>query len=461
MRKHATILFILAVLLIAGYFGVAKYYENGYCFGTWINDHYVTGLTVSQVNEMLLQETPEYDLSLRFTEGDALIKGDAIGLTVDYRKQLSNVKQMNQDSLLWGRNLLFPEKYVVYPEFSFDEEALTSSYNALPQVQNGRRQREEAVTISIGNHGYELYDPHLHVLKAEDGLERIKQRILSGNMELDLDSEDLYEDTPYSEEEKDLLTLFDKIDTFQNTGITYDMGDEQVVLDGAVTADFITLNDDGGVLLGNDGKPVLNEEAVDAFIDRLCENFNTLGKERIFTATDGEVVTIEGGTYGNEIDAKAEKIYLKNALKEHIRETHVPEYKQEAFVRGKNDILDSYIEIDLTDQMMYLYLNGEKKIETPIVTGNLARKNDTPEGVDYIYYKQKNRTLRGPNYTSFVYYWMAIIKHIGIHDATWRSEFGGDIYKTQGSHGCINTPKEIMSELYDMVDVGFPVVLFY
>ncbi|MCR5032635.1 MAG: L,D-transpeptidase/peptidoglycan binding protein [Lachnospiraceae bacterium] len=461
MKKHVTILLILALILVAGYFGVARYYETGFPFGTWINGHYVTGLSVSQVNEMLLEETPVWDFHLRFPEGEEVLTAEGMDLGFDYRKQLTNLEQMNREPLFWGRNLLFPEKYMVTPEISFDEEALREKFLSLPQVQDDMANREKEVTISRGLHGYELEDPHLHLLKTEEAFARICESIGSGASGLDLTDDDLYEDLPYSDEELERLALFEKLDDFQNTGIIYDMGDALVTLDGAITADFVNLNDEGGILLGANGKPVLDESAVEAFVDHLCEEYDTLGKERIFTATDGEVVTIEGGTYGNQLDAKAEKKYLIDALKQGIRETHIPTYKQQAFVRGKQDILDSYIEIDLTDQMMYLYLEGEKKIETPIVTGNLARKNDTPAGVDYIYYKQKNRTLRGPNYTSFVYYWMAIIRHIGIHDATWRKEFGGDIYKTQGSHGCINTPKETMAELYDMVDVGFPVVLFY
>lgn len=81
--------------------------------------------------------------------------------------------------------------------------------------------------------------------------------------------------------------------------------------------------------------------------------------------------------------------------------------------------------------------------------------------VCYVYEKQKNRVLRGPGYASPVKYWMPIKGGIGIHDARWRSEFGGDIYKTSGSHGCINTPEEEMARLYECAEVGTPVVLFY
>ena len=57
---------------------------------------------------------------------------------------------------------------------------------------------------------------------------------------------------------------------------------------------------------------------------------------------------------------------------------------------------------------------------------------------------------------------MAFIGHsYGIHDASWRSSFGGEIYKYNGSHGCINMPYYNVSKLYDMVQVGTPVHVKY
>ena len=71
------------------------------------------------------------------------------------------------------------------------------------------------------------------------------------------------------------------------------------------------------------------------------------------------------------------------------------------------------------------------------------------------------QSLKKTNYRSFVNYWVPVYGGIGIHDATWRDEFGGKLYKKSGSHGCINTPLEKMEELYDMLEIGMPVVIHY
>ena len=47
----------------------------------------------------------------------------------------------------------------------------------------------------------------------------------------------------------------------------------------------------------------------------------------------------------------------------------------------------------------------------------------------------------------------------GLHDANWRSNFGGDIYKYGGSHGCVNLPPNRTPDLYNMISVGTIVVI--
>ena len=55
--------------------------------------------------------------------------------------------------------------------------------------------------------------------------------------------------------------------------------------------------------------------------------------------------------------------------------------------------------------------------------------------------------------------WMKFTGAVGIHGASWRSKFGGDIYKYNGSHGCVNLPHDVALNLYDMVDIGTMVVV--
>lgn len=113
----------------------------------------------------------------------------------------------------------------------------------------------------------------------------------------------------------------------------------------------------------------------------------------------------------------------------------------------------AYIKISIDAQKIWLYKNDALVLESNIVTGNMGT-NDTPRGKFKIYSKARNTYLKGADYVSYVNYWMAIHGGIGLHDASWRSEFGGDIYTTNGSHGCINLPSNVAATIYEIANVG-------
>lgn len=136
---------------------------------------------------------------------------------------------------------------------------------------------------------------------------------------------------------------------------------------------------------------------------------------------------------------------------ERAKEINLEKEKAEIVASMPND---TYIDVDLTNQILTYYKNGMPAMTSDVVTGNASKHNDTPEGVYEIYMKQKGRTLRGPDYETFVNYWMPFTGNYGLHDATWRGAFGGSIYKTAGSHGCVNLPKSAASTLYDLAPIG-------
>ena len=115
----------------------------------------------------------------------------------------------------------------------------------------------------------------------------------------------------------------------------------------------------------------------------------------------------------------------------------------------------------MTEQHLYYYKEGKIFMESDFVSGNLRAGMSSPELFAYVRNKAKNVILRGPGYESFVYYWMGIWQGYGMHDATWRGRFGGEIYKTNGSHGCINLPLKFIGEFFPEVEVGTPLIMFY
>ncbi len=120
----------------------------------------------------------------------------------------------------------------------------------------------------------------------------------------------------------------------------------------------------------------------------------------------------------------------------------------------------TYVDINITTQTLAVFQNGTLAATTPIVTGNVSAGHNTPQGVYSIRTKERERYLTGPDYKSYVHYWCQVVGGVGIHDATWRGKFGGEIYKTSGSHGCINVPYDNMASLYNnYFQVGMPVII--
>lgn len=123
-------------------------------------------------------------------------------------------------------------------------------------------------------------------------------------------------------------------------------------------------------------------------------------------------------------------------------------------VSGKNPRIDIYI----SQQKLYYYEYGQVVLSSDVVTGI---NNGTPRGHYSIVSKARNVTLKGADYESFVNYWIGFIgSSYGMHDASWRSSFGGTIYKTNGSHGCVNMPYYKVQSLYNMVSIGTPVNVY-
>lgn len=459
-RRIAVCAAVFLLLTAAAYYGLCRYYENGFRLGTWINGVYCTGKSVKEVNDMLSARVPSELFVVKDIDGKTEnISLKEISYSVNYKKPLSEIKEA-QDPNLWISGFKNKFKSEIKPEIQYDTDNLEKALMSLSFVRAEQKYNNPTVSIEKTPQGYTLRDDKLKRLNVEKLAEGVRQALDAGEFSYCVE-ESCYENLPYTDREKEQYELWRKIQEFQDCGIIYDMGDRRIPIDAAVTSKWIAVTDAGEFELDERGELKTDKRGIEEFIDSLIAEYDTLGAERSFQATRGETVLVKGGTYGTKLNRAAEIKYLTEAFETKKREVHIPQYVSTGKVRGKDDIGDTYIEIDMTQQTMYYYEEGVLLLETPVVTGNTGRRMGTPEGTCYVYNKQRNRVLRGENYASFVNYWVPVKGNIGIHDASWRSDYGGEIYKTNGSHGCINTPYDVMAKLYDRVEIGTPVILFY
>ena len=474
--KKIRCIVILFLLLCAGaYLGIACYYMDGFSLGTWINGVYCTGKTVEEVNAELLGKQPEPGLTVIYPcyEGAELSEEERVSsyfvldertVKLDYEKGLRQLLQ-DQRPLLWIRNLFLKEGgYELEPAIVFAEEGKAKFEEAFlsEEIVQAEKGRENCVRIERDEEGLSLYDGKKRRLDTDRALYECIDAIESGENSILL-SDACYYDEKTDASERQQEELYRELQEFLDFEIIYDMGAEKVRFDRKTLVSLLAAEEgkELAFLRDEEGRFYWDQKKIEAAIEKLADTYDTYGKPRKFTMTGGGVVTLEKGNYGTQLDRKAEVKWLSEALAERRSETHVPSYLREAYARGENDIGDTYIEINMTKQRLWFYLDGKAEVETPVVTGNMMRRRGTPEGIYYIYGKQTNRILRGPGYASHVNYWMPVKGGVGIHDALWRDVFGGDIYKREGSHGCINLPFEAAEEVYGLAEIGMPVILYY
>ena len=250
-----------------------------------------------------------------------------------------------------------------------------------------------------------------------------------------------------------------KLASVNGMSVTYQMATgETVVLDGLTIASWVT---------GNDGSSIyVDQNKVAAYVQGLKDTYDTKGVQTWLSA-DGTQKSL-ATSYGYYIDLAGETAALTaniQALQSVVRQ---PVYSSVAARGAMPQWGDTFVEVSIASQHAYYYQGGNCVWESPIVSGTQTNPDRaTPKGVFSVYSKETNRVLRGPissstgkpTYESHVDYWMPFNGGIGLHDASWRSSFGGNIYLSNGSHGCINLPRDRAQSLYGLIGKGTVVVV--
>ena len=234
--------------------------------------------------------------------------------------------------------------------------------------------------------------------------------------------------------------------------ISYTARNEQITLKKEVFALWLRLDSTMHV--------DVNTTKAMSFIRSMADKNDIVVNNITFTTSAGATKTIHGGDLGYRINLYQELSELCKNIKNGLVITREPIYGMRGIPNGVFDTNKTYIEINISAQKLWYYKSGVLIIESDIVTGNLSNGNGTPNGAYYIKYKELNATLNGPGYSTGVKYWMPFNAGIGLHDAKWRGAFGGSIYKSSGSHGCINLPFLTAQTIYNNVSLGGIVICY-
>ncbi len=454
-RKRLVIgILIFICILIAAYTAVAINFRFHFYSGTVIY-----GVDCSQATKKIAKEEVEkklrdFELQLEERNGRVeTISAKAIDLAFVDDDSIGLLLKM-QRSYIWPYMMLQEHSQMTSVAFSYSRDRAIAALNALDCMDDALADPPKDACIEATAEAFVVApeDPGT-LLDHEKAQEAVLNALDAGASSVSLDEEGCYYAPSVYQDDKALNEEAEKMNELATARISYDFGDRTEVVNPLVMQDWITR--------ATNGEFVFDDLAVMSYVESLAKKYDTWETVREFDTTIGTTVTLIGGDYGWLMDQEATTVDLLKALVEGYQGSMEPEYTYTAMCRDTDDIGDTYIEICISLQEMWFYQDGECLVDTPVVTGNPNLDNGTPSNAVWkIDDKQRNATLVGENYEAPVDYWLPFNGSIGIHDLQTRYYFGGTIYLTNGSHGCINTPYEAVQTIYNAVSIGTPVVVY-
>jgi hypothetical protein len=444
------IILIASFLLI--YLIGCLYFSNHFFFNTVINGVDVSLKSHEDTADIIRSYVKDYKLMLVERNGEIEeIIGRDIGIAYNEKNSIDNV-YFRKSSFIWITSIFKDQKYYDPNLFVYNKDNLENKINGLNCLNTD--------IIEPKNVSFKYEFGSYKVIKEVNGNKIIKdglygdiaKSILKGVKKLDLNENLCYENPRYTVSSDITLKTKNLLNEYVKAKITYKFGDEKEILDGNKISEWLSVD--------KNLETVISEIGVMKYIRELSKKYDTVGIARNFKTSMGKIVVVSGGLYGFEINRDAEtKALLKNIKLGKVLEKE-PIYANKALYRAENEIGNTYIEVNISRQYLWFYKNGKVITQGSVVTGNPNRGHSTVLGTYMLNYKQKGATLTGPGYEAPVTYWMPFFGNIGLHDASWRYSFGGEIYKRRGTHGCINAPIYLAKTIFDNIEEGTPIICY-
>ena len=450
------------VVILVGAVGGGLYWHESLkyktCFlpGTIVDGMDVTGKTAAEVEDAIMEQLKGYKLTINGREDlSESITGEEVGLYAEFDDTLAKAIAA-QKPMEWGKYRFGKSVNEVNTDalIRYNDEMLGEAVDSLSCMdKENMREPQDAKISDYTSGGYTI-------IKEDEGTElledKVKEAVAAAVMSLvesvDLEEQGCYVSPSITSEDEALKTACETMNKYVGARITYQFGDKSETLSGDEIHNWLTVN--GTSVRINEGKAT-------EYVKKLAASYDTAYKAKSLKTSYGKTVSITGGSYGYKISEAKEAATLVSLIKNGEQTSREPEYSQKGASRTGNDYGNTYVEINLTAQHLYFYVKGKLVVQSDFVSGNAAKGWSTPAGAYSITYKQRNATLKGQGYATPVSYWMPFNGGIGLHDANWRKTFGGTIYKTNGSHGCVNLPPAVAKTIYENISAGDPVLCYH
>lgn len=458
MKKVLWSLFGVVVLVLLGYGYGISYYADKFQANTKIGTVDLSNMTLTQAEKKIEKNLNDQNITL--TEN-----GQELGQfsLKDISPKLASADQLkaiynSQNPNVWGLSFFKGQQYdgSTLTNVTFDSERLNKALLNLG-IENAQRTPAKDAYIDFTDaQGY-------YVVDAKAGnqvdLPTLESMIVEGvqNGAKTIEINKAYVPPKVQKDDPSIKDFMAKIDKAISTKITLNIDGNKEVIPKSEIQKWLYFDESNQI--------VYDESMIQEFLKQYNDKYATYLKDRQFNSTLQGVVTVPAGTLGWSIDREAEASQIAKDLYNEKDVERDPAIVGTGYGQSGDDIGNSYVEVDVTNQTMFIYLDGELALQTPVVTGQLG--TDTILGAYAIWDKEENASLKGYNprtqkeYNQPVSYWMPFDDTgQGIHDANWQPAFGGDNYLYRGSLGCINTPPDIMPQVYALAYTGMPVIVF-
>ncbi len=520
-KKKVTMIIVLTVLglLLVGigvYLIYGYQHKDEFFKGTMINGSDVSGMTVSEVQDVLTDSAAAYALTVT-TKDDktAEITAEDINYRYDLEGTVENVHN-RQSWWKWGLAYLIAEDGNNTVPIVYDEDALKAVVKEWAFMKKANQTAPVDAVLAYEKDKYVVTE-HVdgNTIDTDILCEALIEAVDNGASAITVEETGAYILPEVTSDDPVLNDNAEVLNKEANFNITYNLSDGSTkVIDKDVLLTWMSTDETGRYYRDEE----VFKEKITAFVTELNSAVEA-GNESDVTFTSGNpnnqrevsVHCYISNKWALDVEAEIEQ--LTDEVFSCTTATREPIYSTRRF-EGDGELGDTYVEIDLSAQHLWYYEDGVLQLESDIVSGtytDAARR--TPGGIYNLNYKQRDRTLRGQKvqevteievpvevvipgtdpvldeqgnviqegtppttviemrkeqkieekyeYESFVSYWMPFNGGIGMHDANWRGAFGGSIYMYSGSHGCINMPSSKAAKLYEMIETGCVVVCYY
>ena len=449
----------LAIIAALAFSGLYYYQATRFNAHISINDTKVGGLTAGEAIKKLESNVLKNEV---FIGNEKIVDGK------DTKTSFSTKDMDSIKKILTKQRTFFPsskaKNYILIPsqEGTYQSQTMKKLLEDKLQLMNKSLKAPEEAQVYVEN-------GKVVVSKGKAGEQFDVAKIIKEYQKMEYNSQvdlkPLYIQ-PNTQDDSNLTKKQNMLQELLQRTVDYQVQDKIYTLKGSDVIQKASIS--------KDMKYVIDLAGIKSKISEINNTQSTLGKNYPFKTHTGSVISVKGESYGWAIDANTESKRIQEAFEKGEKSTKAynvygvgwSTYGVGYHVTSNNGIGDTYAEVSIKEQRIWLYKNGKMVLTTPVVTGWHGVNQDTPPGVWYIEYKETPSILTGsevgsPNYSVKVNYWAPFTKSgCGFHDAGWRKDWSSTAYLTNGSGGCVNTPPSVMKTVYDNLEQNEPVIVY-